>query len=87
MVAEKTIFVANGSFGYKFKDRRRHKITKDVNDEKAHNALNGNVFKKLNYLNDNLYEIEAVKPKVDHEDPIIVCFSILQYAELRMLDM
>ena len=43
--------------------------------------------KKLNHLNDNLYEIESVKADVEHKEPIIVGFFILQYAKLRMLEL
>ena len=38
--------------------------------------------KKRNHLNDNLYEIESVNADVEHKEPIIVVFFILQYAKL-----
>ena len=43
--------------------------------------------KKLNHLNDDLYETESVKADVKHKEPIIVGFFILQYAKLRMLEL
>ena len=43
--------------------------------------------KKLNHLNDNLYEIESAKADVEHKEPIIVGFFILQYAKLGMLEL
>ena len=65
-------------------DRSRHTITKYLNDEKAHEAINSKSFEMMIYLNDNLYEVEAVKPEVEHEEPIIVGLFILQFAKLRM---
>ena len=37
-------------------------------------------------MNDNLYEVEPVKTKVEHKKPVIVGFFILQYAKLHMLE-
>ena len=86
VVAETMKLLANSSYGYQSMDRSRHTITKYLNDEKAHKAINSKFFKKLNHLNDNLYEVEPVKADVEHKEPIIVGFFILQYAKLRMLD-
>ena len=68
-------------------DRNRHTITKYLNDEKAHKAINSKFFKKLNHLNDNLYEAESVKADVEHRKPINVGFLILQHAKIRMLEL
>ena len=43
-------------------------------------------FKKLNLLYDNLYKIESMKAGVEHKDPILVGFFILQYAKHRILE-
>ena len=68
-------------------DRSRHTETKYLNDEKTHKAINGKLFKRLNSVSKELYEIELVKSEIEHRDPIIVGFFILQYAELRMLEL
>ena len=68
-------------------DRSRHTITKYLSDEKTHAAINNKMFKRLNYLSDQLYEIELAKPEIEHKEPIIVGFFILQYAKLRMLEL
>ena len=36
---------------------------------------------------DQLYEVELVKSELEHREPIIVRFFILQYAKLRMLEL
>ena len=49
--------------------------------------MNNKFFEKLNHLNYSLYEVESKKSKVEHKEPIIVGFLILQYAKLRMLEL
>ena len=66
VVAEFMKLLANSSYGYQIMDRSRHAITKYLNDEKAHKAINSNFFEKFNHLNDNLYQIESVKADVEH---------------------
>ena len=68
-------------------DRSRHTETKYLNDEKTHAALNGKLFKKLDLVNNSLYEVELVKGQIEHKEPIIVGFFILQYRKLRMLEL
>ena len=44
------------------------------------------MFKRLNHITDQLYEVELVKSEIEHKEPIIVGFFIFNYAKLRMLD-
>ena len=37
-------------------------------------------FKRLDHINDQLYEVEMTKAEIEHREPIIVGFLILQYA-------
>ena len=87
VVAETMKLLANSSYGYQIMDRSRHTVTKYLNDEKTHSAINNKMFKRLNHINDNLYEVEMAKAEVEHKEPIIVGFFILQYAKLRMLEL
>ena len=54
---------------------------------KTYRAINSTFFKKLQYINDSVYEVELVKAEIEHREPIIVGFFILQYAKLRMLEL
>ena len=38
-------------------------------------------------MNNSLYEVELTKAKIEHKEPIIVGFFILQYVKLRMLEL
>ena len=68
-------------------NRSRHIVTKYLSDEKTLAAINSNLFKKLDHVNNSLYEVELAKAQIEHKEPIIVGFFILQYAKLRMLEL
>ena len=68
-------------------DRLKHTITKYLNDEKTHKAINEPLFKRLDAVQKDLYEIKLLKSTIEHKEPIIVGFFILQYAKLRMLEL
>ena len=79
--------LANSSYGYEIMDRKRHTVTKYLNEEKTHGAINTKFFKRLDYTSDQLYEVELAKSEIEHREPIIVGFFIFQYAKLRMLEL
>ena len=87
VVAETMKLLANSSYGYQIMDGSRQTVTKYLNDEKTHSSINSKMFKRLNHIADQLYEVELVKSKNEHREPIIVGFFILQYAKLRMLEL
>ena len=87
VVADTMEFLANSSYGYQIMDRSRHTVTKYLNDEKTHSAINNKLFKRLNFISNQLYEVELVKSEIEHREPIIVGFFILQNAKLRMLEL
>ena len=87
VVAETMKLLANSSYGYQIIDRSRYTVTKDLCNEKVHAAINNKVFKRLNIIDEKLYEVELVKSAIEHREPIIVGFFILQYAKLRMLEL
>ena len=74
-------------------DRSRHSVTKYLNDEKTHRARkthranNIKLLKRLNFITDQLYEVELVKSKIEHGESIIVGFFLLPCAKLRMLEL
>ena len=87
VVAETMNILANSSYGYQNIDRSRHTDTKYLSGEKTHGPINTKFFKRLDHINDQLYEVELAKAEIEHREPIIVGFFILQYAELRMLEL
>ena len=87
VVAETRKLLANRSYGYQIMDPSRHTVTKFLNDEKTHSAINKKVFKRLNFMTDQLYEVELIKSEGVHREPTFVWFFILQFAKLRMLEL
>ena len=81
VVAETMKLLANSSYGYQIMDRSHHTVTKYLNDEKTHGAINTKFFKRLDHINDQLYEVELAV--IERREPITVRFFILQYANLE----
>ena len=79
--------LANNSYGYQIMHRSRHTVTKYPTDQKTHAAITSILFKKLDHVNNSLYEVELAKAQIEHKEPIIVVFFILQYAKLRILEL
>ena len=86
VVAETMKFLAHSSFGHQPMDLNRHTVIKYLNDEKTHSAIKNKLFKQLNFITDQLCEVELAKSEIELREPIIVGFFILQYAKLRMLE-
>ena len=57
-------------------DRSRHTVTKYINYEKTHAAINSKLLKKLDHVNNSLYEVELAKAQIEQKDPIIVGFLL-----------
>ena len=87
LVAETKKLFANSSYGYQIMDRSRHTVTKFLSDEQTHRANNTKMFKRLDHINDQLYEVELAKAEIEHREPMIVGFLILQYAKVTMLEL
>ena len=68
-------------------DRSKHTITKYLNDKKTHKATDEPLFKRLSIVEKDLYEVELLNSTIEHREPIIVGFFILQYAKLRKLEL
>ena len=87
VAAETMKLLANGSYGYQILDRSRHTVTKYLTDEKTQAAITSKLFKKLDQVNNSLYEDEVSKVQIEHKELIILGFFILQYAQLRMMEL
>ena len=87
VVAETLKLLANSSYGYQIIDRSPNTVKKYLNDEKTYAAIKSKFFKKLDRVNNSLYEIELAKEQIEHKELIIIGFFVLQYAKLRMLEL
>ena len=87
VAAETMKLLANRSYGYQIFDRSWHTVTKYLTDKKTHAAINSKLFKRLDHMNNSLYEVELAKAQIEHKEPIIVVFFFLHYAKLRTLEL
>ena len=79
--------LANSSYGYQITKCSWHTVTNNLHDEKTHSAIICKLLKLLNHITDQLYEVELVKHDIQHREPIILRFFILQYNEQKMLEL
>ena len=87
VVAKTMKLLANNSYGYQMMDSSRYTVTKYLKVGKTYTAINKKMFKRLNQLTDQLYEVEFVKSEIEHRESIVVGVFILQYAKLTMLEL
>ena len=78
--------IGNSSHVYQPVDRSKHTMTKFLGDKKKHRAINNQFIKRFNIVAKDLYEVKLLKSTIEHREPIIVGFFLLQYAKLRMLE-
>ena len=78
---------ANSSYGNQIMDCNGHTVTKNLSDEKIPGAINIKMLKRLDYINDQLYEVEMANAEIEHREPIIVGFSIFQYTKFIKLEL
>ena len=79
--------IGNSWVGYKIMNRSRHKNTKNVKLSWVDKVINRSVFKSLNELTDQIFEVEMSKTGFQRKGPIIAGFFILLYAKFTMLQL
>ena len=85
VVAETIKRTGSSSFQYQFMDWSEHSKTQHVVGAEVDKLVNEQKYKILNVLPSSIYEVEMFKSEVNHKEPIIVGFFILQYANLTTL--
>ena len=81
VVVETMKLLAISFYGYQIMDCSRHTVTKYLTDEETHSAINCEMFKRPIDITDQFFEVEFVKSEIEHREPVIVGFFILQYAK------
>ena len=87
VVAETMKLLVNSSYGYQIMDCSQPTVTKYLTVKKTQSAINSKMFQRPIHITDQLYEVELVKPEIEHREPIFVGFLILQYAKQTMLEL
>ena len=76
-VAQTIKLLANSSYVYQMRYWSQHTVTKYLNDKKTHAAIKSKLFKKLDHVNNSLYEVELAKAQIEHKEPIIAGFFLI----------
>ena len=86
VVAQTMKLLAISSYRHQIMDRSQHTVKKYVNDGKTHAAFYNKLFRKVNNVIFSFYGVEIAKAVIEHKQPIIVGFFVLQNSKLGMLD-
>ena len=68
-------------------NRSQHSVTNYFSDKKTHATINSQLFNKLDHEKNALYEVELAKAQMEHKEPFIVAFFVLQYSKRRKLEL
>ena len=84
LVAETKNLLADRSCGYQIMNRNPHTVTKYLNGEKRHGAINDKFFDFVGYIDNQLNGVQLVKSEKEHKEPNFVGF-FQQHAKLTIL--
>ena len=87
VVAETIKLIGNSSYGYQIMDRSKHSKTQYVVGAEFDTLVKERNFRNLIVLPSSIYEVEMVEQEVNHKEPIVVGFFILQYAKRTLLQL
>ena len=87
IIADTAKLCGNVIYGATITDKERFTNVKYVTDiSSASKLANSNNFVSMNELADDLFEVQLTKQRIKLDTPIVIGFSILQLAKLRMLE-
>ena len=66
-------------------DKSKHTSLKFCDDEKIHGHIRHPLFKTLQELNDEIYEVKKSKKKVYLDSPVQIMISVYSYAKLLLI--
>ena len=68
-------------------DRSRHTKTKYTIGPDISKLVNNKFFKSFNEIDKDIFEVDLKNSTVEHKEPLVVGFFILQFAKLTMLEL
>ena len=76
----------NVFYGGTLIDRSKHTKAKIVNEDKVYNHIKHPLFKTMQELNNNIFEVEKSKKTVRYNTPIQIGISVYSYAKLLLIN-
>ena len=77
--------MGNSSYGKTITNQMKHRNVEYCSDAEASRKVNTHLFRKLDYITEDTYEVESCKKTIKLNLPSQVGFFVYQYAKLRML--
>ena len=77
--------VGNSGYGKTITNQLKHRDVEYCSDAEASRKVNTHLFRKLDNITEDTYEVESCKKTINLNLPIQVGFFVYQYAKLRML--
>ena len=86
IIADTMKLIGNSSYGKTITNKEHHTNVKLCNDTEATKYINESLFRDLDEVSDDLYEVKMVKKTIKEDLPVQIGFFVYQYAKLRMLE-
>ena len=77
--------VGNSSYGKTITNQLKHREVKFCSDTAVSSLINTWFFRQLDPIDDDTYEVQSAKKRINLNLPIQVGYFVYQYAKLRML--
>jgi hypothetical protein len=87
VLAETMKLVGNSIYGKTAEDKRKHTNVHYTDSLGATRFTNHKLFKKMNRMTDEIFEVELGKKRILYDLPHHIAFFVYQYAKLRMLQL
>ena len=86
IIADTMKLIGNSSYGKTITNKDMHTNVKVCNDEEASKYVNEPLFRDMDEIGQNLYEVSMAKKTIKQDLPLQIGFFVYQYAKLRMLE-
>ncbi|XP_072043754.1 uncharacterized protein [Amphiura filiformis] len=86
IIADTMKLIGNSAYGKTITNKECHMNVKVCTDTEAAKYINEPLFRDLDDVNENVYEVALAKKVIREDLPIQIGFFVYQYAKLRMLE-
>ena len=85
IIADTMKLIGNSSYGKTITNKAHHSNVKVCNNTEATKYINESLFRDLDEVSDDLYEVKMAKRTIKEDLPLQIGLFVYQYAKLRML--
>ena len=85
LIAQQMKFLANSSYGKFITNSEKHTDTMFANEYKTRLKINSPTFRRLEELDNDVYQIESLNSTIKIELPLVIGLFVLQHAKLLIM--